>query len=144
MICVGPRDHNNPVVGLVHETLDILNPPFSLRCADIHQTHGRKKKGPLETRGYRLRPRYHPTWTPSWIGTNRDSDQTYCEDGLLRPQIHHRFQQPHVIGKHPRLPQSPGKVPERDNKEIEIARFLTTIHRPDNHSVSLLDVFPNH
>ncbi len=35
------------------------------------------------------------------------------------------------------------KDTEKDNKEIEIARVLTTIHRPDNHCVPLLDVFPD-
>ncbi|KAI0629631.1 hypothetical protein C8Q77DRAFT_298393 [Trametes polyzona] len=32
----------------------------------------------LKKRGYLLRPRYHPEWTPSWIGTNISPD--FCED----------------------------------------------------------------
>ena len=34
----------------------------------------------LHGRGYTLRPRYHPEWTPSWIGTNKDPD--FCEDSI--------------------------------------------------------------
>ena len=34
----------------------------------------------LETRGYVLRSRYHPDWSPSWVGTDRDP--TYCEDSV--------------------------------------------------------------
>ncbi len=35
----------------------------------------------LERQGYKLRLRYHPDWSPSWIGTNRDP--TYCEDSVI-------------------------------------------------------------
>lgn len=31
-------------------------------------------------RGYQLRPRYVPGWTPSWVGT--DLDPSYCEDAV--------------------------------------------------------------
>lgn len=34
----------------------------------------------LENRGYTLRPRFKPDWTPSWLGTNRDPD--FCEDSI--------------------------------------------------------------
>lgn len=34
----------------------------------------------LESRGYRLRPRFMPGWKPSWKG--RDLDPFFCEDGL--------------------------------------------------------------
>lgn len=38
-----------------------------------------KAKGSLlESRGYRLRPRYHEGWTPSWTG--RDVKLQRCED----------------------------------------------------------------
>ncbi len=33
------------------------------------------------------------------------------------------------------------KVTEKDNVEIAISRFLTSIERPDNHCIPLLDVF---
>ncbi|KAJ7782459.1 hypothetical protein DFH07DRAFT_900876 [Mycena maculata] len=35
----------------------------------------------LEACGYRLRPRYHPDWVPSWI-TNPKKDELQCEDAL--------------------------------------------------------------
>ena len=35
----------------------------------------------LEDCGYILRPRYHPAWKPSWIGTNRDP--MFCEDSII-------------------------------------------------------------
>lgn len=34
----------------------------------------------LESRGYRLRPRFLPDWKPSWAG--RDLNPFSCEDGL--------------------------------------------------------------
>lgn len=34
----------------------------------------------LEKRGYLLRPRYHPKWEPSWLGTNITPD--FCEDSI--------------------------------------------------------------
>lgn len=41
----------------------------------------KKRYHDLEQRGYRLRPRYHPDWSPSWTGTNRDP--TFCEDSVM-------------------------------------------------------------
>ena len=35
----------------------------------------------LRSRGYELRSRYHPGWTPSWKGT--DKPYLLCEDGVL-------------------------------------------------------------
>ena len=35
----------------------------------------------LEGRGYTLRPRYHPEWKPSWIGTDRKP--MFCEDSII-------------------------------------------------------------
>ena len=35
----------------------------------------------LEGRGYTLRPRYHPDWKPSWIGTDRHP--MFCEDSIV-------------------------------------------------------------
>ena len=34
----------------------------------------------LNHHGYELRPRYHPNWKPSWIGTN--IDPMFCEDSI--------------------------------------------------------------
>ena len=35
----------------------------------------------LVEHGYTLRPRYHPEWTPSWIGTNLEP--MFCEDYII-------------------------------------------------------------
>lgn len=45
----------------------------------------------LKARGYLLRPRFQPEWTPSWLGTNRHP--TYCEDSIrsmVRRTAYHR------------------------------------------------------
>lgn len=34
----------------------------------------------LESRGYMLRPRYHPTWVPSWKDSSLKPED--CEDSL--------------------------------------------------------------
>ncbi|KAI0794646.1 hypothetical protein C8Q74DRAFT_1215883 [Fomes fomentarius] len=88
----------------------------------------------LERQGYKLRSRYHPDWSPSWTGTNRDP--TYCEDSVI-------LTRPHVIDATRRRDniRVSLKVARKDTKEIDIARFLTTLDRPDNHCVPLLDVF---
>lgn len=38
----------------------------------------RERQPFLESRGYMLRPRYRPGWTPSWLG--KDVDYEECED----------------------------------------------------------------
>ena len=35
----------------------------------------------LQRRGYMLRPRYHPDWVGSWVGT--DKNPVYCEDSVI-------------------------------------------------------------
>ena len=35
----------------------------------------------LQEQGYMLRPRYHPDWKPSWVGTKQDEED--LEDGLI-------------------------------------------------------------
>lgn len=35
----------------------------------------------LSERGYLLRPRYSPSWEPSWKGTRLDS--LFCEDSIM-------------------------------------------------------------
>ena len=37
----------------------------------------------LEYKGYMLRPRLRPGWTPSWLTTGEDHD--YCEDAARLP-----------------------------------------------------------
>jgi hypothetical protein len=37
----------------------------------------------LESKGYMLRPRLRPGWTPSWLSTGQD--YFYCEDSARLP-----------------------------------------------------------
>lgn len=45
-----------------------------------YEVFWRERYDYLKTRGYLLRTRFHPGWTPSWLGTNRDP--TFCEDSI--------------------------------------------------------------
>ncbi|TFK83980.1 hypothetical protein K466DRAFT_554244 [Polyporus arcularius HHB13444] len=88
----------------------------------------------LQESGYALRPRYRPGWKPSWTGTNRDP--MFCEDSII-------IINPHVIDATRR---EDGRVvtiksTRNDTREIPIARHLSQIHQPENHSVPVLDVF---
>ena len=37
----------------------------------------------LAEKGYMLRPRYRPDWTPSWEDTGRDGDWVWHEDSIM-------------------------------------------------------------
>lgn len=45
------------------------------------ERYWRDRKIWLEEKGYMLRPRYHPEWTPSW--KNTEKNPTDCEDGQV-------------------------------------------------------------
>lgn len=47
------------------------------------ETAWRAKQKFLERKGYMLRPRYHPSWKPSWEGTSKE--KTLCEDSIPLP-----------------------------------------------------------
>ncbi|KAI0730510.1 kinase-like domain-containing protein [Earliella scabrosa] len=86
--------------------------------------------------GYLLRPRYHPSWSPSWKGTNRDP--TYCEDSVV-------INRPHVLDAK-RLKDNTLvclKTVEKGSLEIEISQFLTRVQHSHNHCVPVLDVIPD-
>lgn len=51
---------------------------YSLLPAEIEW---RDRYPALHSRGYLLRQRYHPNWSPTWTGTNLDP--TYCEDSVV-------------------------------------------------------------
>ncbi|KAI0794622.1 hypothetical protein C8Q74DRAFT_1406901 [Fomes fomentarius] len=100
--------------------------PAEIEWADRHAS--------LESQGYLLRPRYQPGWSPSWTGTNLDP--TYCEDSVILERLHvidaTRVRDNYRVSL---------KVTKKDNVEITLSRFLSSIDLPDNHCVSLLDVF---
>ncbi|TFY54583.1 hypothetical protein EVG20_g9647 [Dentipellis fragilis] len=99
----------------------------------------RDRRDTLVTRGYELRPRYRPGWTPSWLGTRRDP--TFCEDSIL-------IEDYHVIDA-VRIRDSCRvsiKYVRSNKQEIQIARALTTpdlLADPTNHCVPMLDSFPD-
>ncbi|RPD57198.1 hypothetical protein L226DRAFT_113083 [Lentinus tigrinus ALCF2SS1-7] len=87
----------------------------------------------LDERGYTLRPRYHPKWKPSWIGTKRKP--VFCEDSIS------------ILG--PRemdaTRQSDGRLvfmksAKNHTTEIEIAQYLSEQHHSENHCVPIFEV----
>lgn len=112
----------------------------------------------LLERGYRLRPRYKPGWTPPWIGT--DIYPIKCEDSLT---IGVRAHAVHTCDACLSL-QFPGVIDARresDNtlvaikwcprdedlkSELDVSRFLSSEQLrsdPRNHCNPLLDSFPH-
>ncbi|RDB24657.1 hypothetical protein Hypma_008222 [Hypsizygus marmoreus] len=87
-------------------------------------------------RGFQLRPRYRPGWTPSWFGTKLAHWQ--CEDSIQ--PFYPLLLDAKCIrdGKAVCI-----KMITRKSEEIEIARYLTPTELPDskNHSVPILDSF---
>ena len=55
--------------------------PASLEMGDISRSEAwwRDRYYSIRDSGYKLRPRYHPGWEPSWIRSGKDSRET--EDG---------------------------------------------------------------
>lgn len=51
----------------------------------------------LQSRGYLLRPRFRPGWTPSWLGTNHNPH--YCEDSICSMVRRTAHDFPHSIAK---------------------------------------------
>jgi hypothetical protein len=49
----------------------------------------------LSERGYKLRPRYQPDWSPSWKKNGRRPKD--CEDGL-EPKVSSRSKLPYLTG----------------------------------------------
>ncbi|KAJ7162164.1 hypothetical protein C8R46DRAFT_904157 [Mycena filopes] len=106
----------------------------------------------LEEQGYRLRPRYHPDWVPSWI--QDPSKVIYkCEDGLTLPTGATIVDAIHISdGAHVMLKAVPQ---DRCPEEISIGRFFvsdpiasdpanhcnafrTTLHVPDDPNIQIL------
>ena len=108
----------------------------------------------LELAGYMLRPRYHPDWKPSWIGTKKDISD--CEDGQCKwvsvytslsrnrpdsPQGRMEMDATRIADGKPvylkRLPEEEGPY------ELQINRLFSSVplaSDPRNHCACLLDV----
>ncbi|KAI0629598.1 kinase-like protein [Trametes polyzona] len=90
----------------------------------------------LKGHGYLLRPRYSPDWKPSWLGTNLMPD--FCEDSILLTisQIMdaRRTSTNELVAI---------KTFYKHGQESHVARFLSNITDPQNHTVPILDIFPD-
>ncbi|KAI0365113.1 hypothetical protein BV20DRAFT_784326 [Pilatotrama ljubarskyi] len=84
----------------------------------------------LAKRGYMLRPRYHPSWEPSWTGTNLDPD--FCEDAVVLNVYATRLADGSLVAI---------KIVKRGSQEVQISRYLSSFPHPCNHSVAVYDVF---
>ncbi|OSC97554.1 kinase-like protein [Trametes coccinea BRFM310] len=88
----------------------------------------------LLERGYRLRPRYHPDWRPSWTGTNLNPE--FCEDAVVSDN-------PDVLDA---VRESDGlrvamKAVKKEGQEIQISQFLSSLQHRTNHCVPIVDAF---
>ncbi|KAL5492968.1 hypothetical protein ACEPAI_4416 [Sanghuangporus weigelae] len=91
----------------------------------------------LESHGYRLRPRFSPDWTPSWIGTNKlpaMHEDYYHNDSSVTIDAVRILDGRRVFLK---------RVVTR-GREFSILRYLSDeekLRDPHNHTVPLLDAF---
>ncbi|RDB17155.1 hypothetical protein Hypma_001985 [Hypsizygus marmoreus] len=93
----------------------------------------------LRERGYELRPRYRPGWTPSWIGTSLE--RWKCEDAV--DAVYPMLLDARSVKDGRQLCI---KMITKKSDEIDIARYLspTIPNQPSdskNHSVPILDFF---
>lgn len=109
----------------------------------------------FETRGYALRPRYRPGWTPSWRGKPRIAIM-YAEDALsLHVSMRHTYLSVVYINMSQARVNvidatriSDGKLVyikqiKSDSEELKLLQYLTSpemLEDPHNHCVPLLDV----
>ncbi|KAI0000226.1 hypothetical protein BJV74DRAFT_766972 [Russula compacta] len=92
----------------------------------------------LESKGYMLRPRLRPGWTPSWLTTRKP--RRFCEDFARLPL------RPFLVDA-TRI--SDGKLVyikevKTGDQESRIASMLSALDDPANHSVPILDTFLDH
>ncbi|KAH9926080.1 kinase-like domain-containing protein [Amylocystis lapponica] len=104
----------------------------------ITETFWRDRHHFLVCHGYDLRPRYHPDWSPSWLGTNKEP--AFCEDSIsLQVTTCHIID---AICKKDGTAVSI-KAVARDGDEVRIARYLSSsdiLPHPMNHCVPIVDV----
>ncbi|KAJ7092074.1 kinase-like domain-containing protein [Mycena belliarum] len=102
----------------------------------------------LEGCGYKLRPRYHPDWVPSWTGTNKDFSE--MPDGAMKTgptldAVRMRDQADvmlKLLRKSTHVREVNGEV-EGKFVELEIGLFFSSeplVKDPRNHCVPILEV----
>ncbi|KAI5115822.1 hypothetical protein M0805_005571 [Coniferiporia weirii] len=119
-----------PSMSVSHKTR--IRIPFGLNPLEIWW---RDRSGFLESKGYRLRPRFRPEWKPSWVDTAKNPLD--CEDSfnhkIRRVMDARRIEGGSLVAIKKVSPYS---------KEAEIALMLSTpeaLKDPMNHCVPILD-----
>ncbi|KAF5388385.1 hypothetical protein D9615_000860 [Tricholomella constricta] len=101
-----------------------------------HEEAWRDRYSFLLSKGYRLRPRYEPGWSPSWL--NIDIDPAYCDDSIDTVL-------PMVLDANRISDNITVCIKRIDPKEItdevKIATFLSSIRDAKNHCVQISDAF---
>jgi len=93
----------------------------------------------LKDGGYTLRPRYHPKWKPSWLGTGLDPDLFEDCANSLEGEV---LDAVRTVDNH----RVSIKIVSNASQEIKIACLLSTkelLPDPRNHCVPVLDVLPD-
>ncbi|KAI0316380.1 hypothetical protein OF83DRAFT_1060482 [Amylostereum chailletii] len=97
----------------------------------------------LESRGYMLRPRLRPGWKPSWLGTGRDPWTCFTIEDAVYSDVRMKLMDAtHMSdGKMVYIKQ----VVTGDQESTIACYFSSDAMRqhPDNHSVPILDLFPD-
>ncbi|KZO95061.1 hypothetical protein CALVIDRAFT_599508 [Calocera viscosa TUFC12733] len=73
----GPTPPPSPTPASAPPDVKDANFPYSLNNAEINWS---RIQPHLEGLGYRLRPRYHPGWVGSWVGSRKRAEA--CEDSI--------------------------------------------------------------
>ncbi|KAI0645028.1 kinase-like domain-containing protein [Trametes meyenii] len=86
----------------------------------------------LYRRGYKLRPRYHPEWKPSWMGTNVSPE--FCEDSI-RPRHFHVIDATRISdGTRVAI-----KTIKKEGQELSVSLLVASLGGSNNHCVSALE-----
>ncbi|KAI5120177.1 hypothetical protein M0805_002645 [Coniferiporia weirii] len=117
---------------------EALKPGYSTRMLKKSETWWRDHFNVLLDHGYRLRPRYHPDWKPSWV-IDSTKDPLLCEDSI-RSSFSKTLDATRV---------SDGSVVylkriSKSSTERAIAQYLATkekLQDPRNHCIPILDYF---
>ncbi|KZT52450.1 hypothetical protein CALCODRAFT_441581, partial [Calocera cornea HHB12733] len=95
----------------------------------------------LEGAGYRVRPRYHPEWVGSWVGTQKNV--TDCEDNFGMSNLSIIMDDTRVSDVAQVLLRM-WHNNERDGPELAVLPSFSDLSRADdpcNHCLPLLDRF---
>jgi len=100
-----------------------------------HEVMWRDRQPFLESKGYMLRPRLRPGWTPSWLATGKS--RLYFEDSARLPLRSFLVDATRISDS--KLVYI--KEVKTGDQESRIASILAAVEDPANHSVPILDTF---